>query len=176
MDKDQHKLILNRNNATQLELGLEELSDIGVSSTDYQLVANPTNGSGGKYTVDDNGNLTLTVKDLNNPNAATKTITITGLAKKTDVAVVHGKYREGEANNLVDTNAQIWDEAIGVEKSSSIALGNGAFVSVQNGRKADAILFGSDTYTGGIAIGENSKALNGTVNIGVKDYKGKWEM
>ena len=173
VDKDQHKLILNRNNATQLELGLEELSDIGVSSTDYQLVANPTNGSGGKYTVDDNGNLTLTVKDLNNPNAATKTITITGLAKKTDVAVVHGKYREGEANNLVDTNAQIWDEAIGVEKSSSIALGNGAFVSVQNGRKADAILFGSDTYTGGIAIGENSKALNGTVNIGVKDYKGK---
>lgn len=69
--------------------------------------------------------------------------------------------------------AQIGDEAIGVEKSSSIALGNGAFVSVQNGRKADAILFGSDTYTGGIAIGENSKALNATVNIGVKDYKGK---
>ena len=173
MDKDQHKLILNRNNATQLELGLEELSDIGVSSTDYQLVENPANGSDGKYTVDNNGTLTLTVKDLNNPNAATKPITITGLAKKTDVAVVHGKYREGEANNLVDTNAQILDEAMGDEKSSSIALGNGAFVSVQNGKKANALIFGNDTYTGGIAIGENSKALNATVNIGVKDYKGK---
>ena len=173
IDKDNNKLILNRNNATQLELGLEELSDIGVSSTDYQLVENPTNGSGGKYTVDDNGTLTLTVKDLNNPNAATKPITITGLAKKTDVAVVHGKYREGEANNLVDTNAQILDEAMRDEKSSSIALGKDAFVSVQNGKKANALIFGNDTYTGGIAIGENSKALNATVNIGVKDYKGK---
>ena len=173
VDKDQHKLILNRKNATPLELGLEELSDIGVSSTDYQLVENPTNGSGGKYTVDDNGTLTLTVKDLNNPNAATKPITITGLAKKTDVAVVHGKYREGEANNLVDTNAQILDEAMRDEKSSSIALGKDAFVSVQNGKKANALIFGNDTYTGGIAIGENSKALNATVNIGVKDYKGK---
>jgi len=168
-----NKLTITQNNqGKEFSIDLSGLTS-GLSGTDYQLVANPINGSGGKYTVDDNGNLTLTVKDLNNPNAATKTITITGLAKKTDVAVVHGKYREGEANNLVDTNAQIWDEAIGVEKSSSIALGNGAFVSVQNGRKADAILFGSDTYTGGIAIGENSKALNATVNIGVKDYKGK---
>ena len=171
VDKDHHKLILNRNNATQLELGLEELSDIGVSSTDYQLVANPTNGSGGKYTVDDNGTLTLTVKDLNNPNAAAKEIKITGLAKKTDVAVVHDS-----DNSLRDTKAQIWDERDPkntTEKSSSIALGNGAFVSVQDGRKGNAILFGSDTYTGGIAIGQDSKALNGTVNIGVKDYTGK---
>ena len=168
-----NKLTITQNNqGKEFSIDLSGLTS-GLSGTDYQLVANPINGSGGKYTVDDNGNLTLTVKDLNNPNAATKTITITGLAKKTDVAVVHGKYREGEANNLVDTNAQIWDEAIGVEKSSSIALGKDAFVSVQNGRKADAILFGSDTYTGGIAIGQDSKALNGTVNIGVKDYTGK---
>ena len=175
VDKDQHKLILNRNNATQLELGLEELSDIGVSSTDYQLVENPANGSDGKYTVDNNGNLTLTVKDLNNKNAATKTITISGLAKKTDVAVIHDQYKDGEYTNLRDTKAQIWDETAGAsdKKSSSIALGKDARVSVQNGKKADALIFGNDTYTGGIAIGENSKALNATVNIGVKDYKGK---
>ena len=175
IDKDNNKLILNRKNATPLELGLEELSDIGVSSTDYQLVENPANGSDGKYTVDNNGNLTLTVKDLNNKNAATKTITISGLAKKTDVAVIHDQYKDGEYTNLRDTKAQIWDETSGAsdKKSSSIALGKDAFVSVQNGRKADAILFGSDTYTGGIAIGQDSKALNGTVNIGVKDYTGK---
>ena len=169
IDKDNNKLILNRKNATPLELGLEELSDIGVSSTDYQLVANPTNGSGGKYTVDDNGNLTLTVEDKNNPGN-TEDITITGLAKKTDVAVVHDSDK-----SLRDTNAQIWDERTHktTEKSSSIALGNGAFVSVQDGNKANAVLFDSDTYTGGIAIGENSKALNATVNIGVKDYEGK---
>ena len=174
IDKDNNKLILNRKNATPLELGLEELSDIGVSSTDYQLVANPTNGSGGKYTVDDNGNLTLTVEDKNNPGN-TEDITITGLAKKTDVAVIHDQYKDGEYTNLRDTKAQIWDETAGAsdKKSSSIALGKDAFVSVQNGRKGKAILFGSDTYTGGIAIGQDSKALNGTVNIGVKDYTGK---
>ena len=119
--------------------------------------------------------MTLTVKDLNNKNAATKTITISGLAKKTDVAVIHDQYKDGEYTNLRDTKAQIWDETAGAsdKKSSSIALGKDAFVSVQNGNKANAVLFDSDTYTGGIAIGQDSKALNGTVNIGVKDYTGK---
>ena len=170
-----NKLTITQNNqGKEFSIDLSGLTS-GLSGTDYQLVANPINGSGGKYTVDDNGNLTLTVKDLNNPNAATKTITITGLAKKTDVAVIHDQYKDGEYTNLRDTKAQIWDETSGAsdKKSSSIALGKDAFVSVQNGRKADAILFGSDTYTGGIAIGQDSKALNGTVNIGVKDYTGK---
>ena len=80
-------------------------------------------------------------------------------------AVIH------EGNNLKDTKASIKYDAS--NSSSSIALGKGAFAYVQNGNKADAVLFGSDTYTGGIAIGENSTALNATVNIGVKDYTGK---
>ena len=162
--------ITQNNQKDPIEVDLSGLTS-GLSSSDYQLVA-PESGS---YTVDNNGNLTLTVKDLNNKNAATKTITISGLAKKTDVAVIHDQYKDGEYTNLRDTKAQIWDETSGAsdKKSSSIALGKDAFVSVQNGRKADAILFGSDTYTGGIAIGQDSKALNGTVNIGVKDYTGK---
>ena len=157
--------ITQNNQKDPIEVDLSGLTS-GLSSSDYQLVA-PESGS---YTVDNNGNLTLTVKDLNNKNAAAKTIKISGLAKKTDVAVVHDSDK-----SLRDTNAQIWDERTDktTEKSSSIALGNGAFVSVQNGNKANAVLFDSDTYTGGIAIGENSKALNATVNIGVKDYEGK---
>ncbi|WP_444313929.1 ESPR-type extended signal peptide-containing protein, partial [Megamonas funiformis] len=162
--------ITQNNQGKPFNIDLSGLTS-GLSSSDYQLVA-PESGS---YTVDDNGTLTLTVKDLNNPNAATKPITITGLAKKTDVAVIHDQYKDGEYTNLRDTKAQIWDETAGAsdKKSSSIALGKDAFVSVQNGRKGNAILFGSDTYTGGIAIGQDSKALNGTVNIGVKDYTGK---
>ena len=157
--------ITQNNQGKPFNIDLSGLTS-GLSSSDYQLVA-PESGS---YTVDNNGNLTLTVKDLNNKNAAAKTIKISGLAKKTDVAVVHDSDK-----SLRDTNAQIWDERTDktTEKSSSIALGNGAFVSVQNGNKANAVLFDSDTYTGGIAIGENSKALNATVNIGVKDYEGK---
>ena len=46
------------------------------------------------------------------------------------------------------------------EKSSSIALGKDAFVSVPKWpKKLMLLLFGNDTYTGGIAIGENSKAF-----------------
>ena len=84
------------------------------------------------------------------------------------VAVVHD-----DDASLRDTNAAIWNEAGNDKKSTSIALGKDAKVSVQNGRKASAILFGSDTYTGGIAIGEGSKAFNATVNMGVKDYTGE---
>ena len=162
--------ITQNNQGKPFNIDLSGLTS-GLSSSDYQLVA-PESGS---YTVDNNGNLTLTVKDLNNKNAAAKTIKISGLAKKTDVAVIHDQYKDGEYTNLRDTKAQIWDETAGAsdKKSSSIALGKDARVSVQNGKKADALIFGNDTYTGGIAIGENSKALNATVNIGVKDYKGK---
>ena len=167
-----------------------QLYDALSNITDYQLVENPASGSDGKYTVDNNGNLTLTVKDLNNPNAddATKTITISGLAKKTDVAVVHSNNQYNKDSNgnsiysLKDTNATIQNEfnqtyinwGLSPNKiSSSIALGDGAFVSEQNGSKSWGILFGNDTLTGGIAIGQDTTALNGTVNIGVKDYKGQ---
>ena len=101
---------------------------------------------------------------------------LTGLSKEADVAVVHANNsgnKDATGNNLKDTKAVIWNEAGNDERSSSIALGKDAFVSVQNGYKSQGILFGSDTYTGGIAIGQEATALNGTVNIGVKDYKGQ---
>ena len=101
---------------------------------------------------------------------------LTGLSKEADVAVIHadkdGK-KDANSNNLKDTKATIVNEAGSDERSSSIALGNGAKVSVQNGYKSQGILFGNETYTGGIAIGQEATALNGTVNIGVKDYKGQ---
>ena len=99
---------------------------------------------------------------------------LTGLSKEADVAVVHANNsgnKDATGENLLDTNANIHYDTN--SSSSSIALGKDAYAYVQNGKKANAVLFGSDTYTGGIAIGENSKALNATVNIGVKDYEGK---
>ena len=74
-----------------------DLSDLtsGMSSTDYQIVANPAEGSNGVYSVDKDGNLKLTVKDLNNPNAEAKEVSISGIAQKADVAdqftIVNGK-------------------------------------------------------------------------------------
>ena len=56
--------------------------------------------------------------------------------------------------------------------SKGIALGHNAYVYNQGGRKADAMLFGSPTYTSGIAIGENSYVLEDSIDLGNKIYKG----
>ncbi len=143
-----------------------DLSSItsGLSSTDYRLVSN-TDASGKKtaYTVDASGKLTLKVQ---NTDGKTENVTIDG------IAVVY------EDGNLKSTDAKgIWNEIGNADKkddkTTSIALGKNTFVSVQDGRKGNAILFGNDTYTGGIAIGENSTALNNSVSIGIQNYKGQ---
>lgn len=56
--------------------------------------------------------------------------------------------------------------------SKGIALGHNAYVYNQGGRKADAMLFGSPTYTSGIAIGENAYVLEDSIDLGNKIYKG----
>ena len=56
--------------------------------------------------------------------------------------------------------------------SKGIALGNHAHVYNQGGSKANAMLFKSPTYTSGIAIGENAYALEDSIDLGNKIYKG----
>lgn len=56
--------------------------------------------------------------------------------------------------------------------SKGIALGNHAYVYNQGGSKANAMLFGSPTYTSGIAIGENAYVLEDSIDLGNKIYKG----
>ena len=53
----------------------------GLSSMDYHLVENSATGSDGKYSVDANGDVTLTVASSTDPTG--KEITISGLASKT---------------------------------------------------------------------------------------------
>ena len=53
----------------------------GLSNMDYHLVENSATGSDGKYSVDANGNVTLTVASSTDPTG--KEITISGLASKT---------------------------------------------------------------------------------------------
>ena len=86
---------------------------------------------------------------------------------KDDIAVVYDKQ-----GSLKSTNATVSVETA-KKTSTSIALGKGAVVSVDEGRKANGISFGNDTYTGGIAIGENTKAKNNSVTIGTNTYNGK---
>ena len=91
IDKENNKLILNRKNATSLELGLEELSSIGVSSSDYQLIGS---GDGtGTYTPDESGNISLQVKD-----------SVSGDIKTVQLKDVASATKLGEVNTQVNTN------------------------------------------------------------------------
>ena len=68
----------------QLKTVSDEVKKQGASATDFSLVANPTAGSNGDYTVDANGDVALTVQDKNHPDK-TKTVTIKDVASKSEV-------------------------------------------------------------------------------------------
>lgn len=81
-----------------------------------------------------------------------------------------------DKGSLMSTDATINHEhesGYGITNvSKGIALGNHAYVYNQGGGKANAMLFGSPTYTSGIAIGENAYALEDSIDLGNKIYKG----
>ncbi|MFR5650920.1 MAG: ESPR-type extended signal peptide-containing protein [Veillonella parvula] len=68
----------------QLKTVSDEVKKQGASATDFSLVANPTAGSNGDYTVAANGDVALTVQDKNHPDK-TKTVTIKDVASKSEV-------------------------------------------------------------------------------------------
>ena len=71
-------LTLNKNNGTHVDVDLT-----GLSNLDYHLVENSASGSDGKYSVDANGDVKLTV--ASSTDTVGKEITISGLASKSDV-------------------------------------------------------------------------------------------
>ena len=71
-------LTLNKNNGTGVNVDLT-----GLSNLDYHLVENSDSGSDGKYSVDANGDVTLTV--ASSADTVGKEITISGLASKTEL-------------------------------------------------------------------------------------------
>lgn len=81
-----------------------------------------------------------------------------------------------DRGSLLSTDAtvnhehEIGDKITNVSKG--IALGNNATVYNQSGSKADAMKFGSNMYTSGIAIGENGYALEDSIDLGNKIYNG----
>lgn len=159
------ELILEREGLNDLTVDLSRLTR-GLSSTDYQLVANK-NSSDGKYTVR-NGEVTLTVKDMNNlSNKEVKTITISGLAGKEDLthyfsvkappAPLPGSSQIGNYDNEGATGER--SIAIGVKASASgrfsVAIGSG-----QNEHGATASSdYATAVGNGSLASGTDSTAL-----------------
>lgn len=81
-----------------------------------------------------------------------------------------------DKGSLLSTDATVNHEHESGDKitnvSKGIALGKNATVYNQSGRKANAMKFGSNMYTSGIAIGENAYALEDSIDLGNKIYKG----
>ena len=73
--------ITQNNQGDSYDIDLSGLTS-GLSSSDYQVVANPAEDSNGVYSVSEDGTLKLTVKDLNNPEAEAKEVSISGIAQK----------------------------------------------------------------------------------------------
>ena len=76
---DGKKLTMTKNDGSTFDVDLGK-----VMQSDMRLVKNPASADG-TYTVDSNGDLTLTVQDANGTEATKQTITLSGLASKTEV-------------------------------------------------------------------------------------------
>lgn len=157
------ELILEREGLNDLTVDLSRLTH-GLSSTDYQLVANK-NSSDGKYTVR-NGEVTLTVKDMNNlSNKEVKTITISGLAGQEDLT--HYFSVDAPMTNPLDPLGNYNNE--GAQGNRSIAIGvkasaTGDFsVAIGSGQNTDGAKASGDYATavgnGSLAEGKDSTAL-----------------
>ena len=76
---DGKKLTMTKNDGTTFDVDLGK-----VMQSDMRLVKNPGSADGA-YTVDNDGNLTLTVQDANGTESTKQTITLSGLASKAEV-------------------------------------------------------------------------------------------
>ena len=76
---DGKTLTLTKNDDSKVTVNLDK-----VMQSDMRLVQNPAR-TDGKYTVDSNGNLNLTVQDANGTESTKQTITLSGLASKAEV-------------------------------------------------------------------------------------------
>lgn len=73
-------------------------------------------------------------------------------------------------NSLMSTDAKITHDI--PKEGQSIALGKNAHAYMQDGLKAQSMLFGMEKAAGAIAIGEGSEALSQSIDIGNRTYTG----
>ena len=104
---DGKTLTLTKNDDSKVTVNLDK-----VMKSDMRLVQNPAR-TDGKYTVDSNGNLNLTVQDVNGTEATRQTITLSGLASKAEVdkgltfAANSGKPYNAKLGNTVTVKGSV---------------------------------------------------------------------
>ena len=150
----------------QLKTVSDEVKKQGASATDFSLVANPTAGSNGDYTVDANGDVALTVQDKNHPAAQTKTVTIKDVASKSEVD--KGLNFDGDSGTTINKKLGGTVAIKGGAAATDLTDNNIGVVSDGTGTlnvKLAKTLTGLDSVTaGGITIN------SGGLTVGNKTY------
>ena len=188
---DGKKLTMTKNDGTTFDVDLGK-----VMQSDMRLVKNPGSADGA-YTVDNDGNLTLTVQDANGTEATKQTITLSGLASKAEVdkglnfAANSGNPYNAKLGNTVTikgSNAKVGhdysDENVttDVDASGNITIkldkdmtANTVTVSGKDGRDGQIGITGKDGADGTVTtiiktIGKNgTDGKNGTAGVNGTD-------
>lgn len=145
---------------------------VSVGGADREIEYDVLDKDGSKKTAKQKVKSTRQITNLAAGTEDTDAVNVAQLkASEKKVAVVFD-----DRGSLLSTDAtvnhehEIGDKITNVSKG--IALGNNATVYNQSGSKANAMKFGSNMYTSGIAIGENSYALEDSIDLGNKIYNG----
>ena len=145
----------------QLKKVTEAINNQSSNSTDYRLVQNQTAGSNGDYTVDNNGDVALTVQDKNHPNQ-TETVTIKDVASKSNLDKLDDravKYDLNPATNTADKSKVTYEGPAYTNKTGGTHVTNVAYATGNDGSEAVNVDYLTDK------IKDSSGAL---INKGLK--------
>jgi len=141
-------LTLDKNNGKPVSVDLS-----GLSKMDYHLVENSTAGSDGKYTIDKNGDVKLTV--ASDTDTVGKEITISGLASKADVV-----------KGLTFTASALADGATSLTHTAQL----GDSIGIFGGNKQDGHTYNTNNITTTIdASGDIRVLMDDNLVVGSKD-------
>lgn len=125
----------------------------GLSKMDYHLVENSASGSNGKYTIDKNGDVKLTV--ASDTDTVGKEITISGLASKADVV-----------KGLTFTASALADGATSLTHTAQL----GGSIGIFGGNKQDGHTYNTNNITTTIdASGDIHVLMDDNLVVGSKD-------
>lgn len=141
-------LTLDKNNGKPVSVDLS-----GLSKMDYHLVENSTAGSDGKYTIDKNGDVKLTV--ASDTDTVGKEITISGLASKKDMD-----------KGLTFTASALADGAASLTHKAQL----GDTIGIYGGTKQDGHTYNTNNITTTIDYkGDIRVLMDDNVVVGSKD-------
>ena len=145
----------------QLKKVTEAINNQSTNSTDYRLIKNQVASSNGDYTVDNNGDVALTVQDKNHTDQ-TETVTIKDVASKSNLDKLDDravKYDLDPATNTADKSKVTYEGPTYTNKTGGTHVTNVAYATGNDGSEAVNVDYLTDK------IKDSSDAL---INKGLK--------